>query len=89
MRLGDPGAVDAQGLGQLVALDALMRANEEASSVGAIVVGAAVDDSFSPMLLSQAVSAEAQNLRRFRQGVPPEQASLVDLVRERGGRPAH
>ncbi len=80
LRLGDPGAVDAPGLGQLIALDALMRANEEASSVGAIVVGAAVDDSFSAMLLSQTVSAEAQNLRRFRQGVPPEQASLVDLV---------
>ncbi len=80
LRLGDPGAADAQGLGQLVALDALMRANEEASSVGAIVVGAAVDDSFSPILLSQALSAEAQNLRRFRQAVTPEQASLVDLV---------
>jgi signal transduction histidine kinase len=80
LRLGDPRAADAQGLGQLIALDALMRANEEASSVGAIVVGAAVDDSFSPTLLSQAVSAEAQNLRRFRQAVSPEQASLVDLV---------
>ena len=80
LRLGDPSAVDAQGLGQLVALDALMRSNEEASSIGAIVVGAAVDLSFSPILLSQAVSAEAQNLSRFRQGVAPEQASLVDLV---------
>jgi signal transduction histidine kinase len=80
LRLGDPHAADVQGLGQLVALDALMRSNEEASSIGAIVVGAAVDDSFSSTLLTQAVTAEAQDLRRFQQGVPPEQASLVDLV---------
>jgi signal transduction histidine kinase len=80
LRLGDPAVADAAGLSQLVALDALMRSNEEASSVGAIIVGSAVDPELSPTLLAQAVAADAQSLHRFQQLVSPEQASLVDLV---------
>jgi signal transduction histidine kinase len=80
LRLGSPEAKDAQGLGPLVALDALMRSNEEASSVGAIVVGAAIDPALSSTLLTEVAAADDQNLRRFKQLVPPEQASLVDLV---------
>jgi signal transduction histidine kinase len=80
LRLGDPSVADADGLSQLVALDALMRSNEEASSVGAIIVGSALDPNLSPTLLAQAVAADAQSLHRFQQLVTPAQASLVDLV---------
>ncbi len=80
LRLGDPSVADADGLSQLVALDALMRSNEEASSIGAIIVGAAVDPALSPTLLAQTVASDAQSLHRFQQLVTPAQASLVDLV---------
>lgn len=74
-----PGA-DAQGRGQLAALEALMRSNEEASSVGAVLVAAAADPTLSRSLLNDAMTAEDQYLARFRQLVPAQQVALLDAV---------
>jgi signal transduction histidine kinase len=80
LQLTNPPGADGSGLAQLGALDALMRSNEEASSVGAILVAAAADANLSRSLLSEAVTADQQYLRRFRDLVPPQQAALVDTV---------
>jgi len=80
LRLNNAPGADAQGLGQLGALDALMRSNEEASSVGAILVAAAADPNLSRTLLTDAVTADQQHLRRFRELVPADEAALVDTV---------
>jgi hypothetical protein len=80
LRLGTDNTPDAESLRELVALDSLMRSNEEASSVGAIVVAAANDPSLNSTLLTSVVAADTQNLQRFRQLIRPDQASLVDTV---------
>jgi signal transduction histidine kinase len=80
LQLTNPPGADGSGLAQLGALDALMRSNEEASSVGAILVAAAADANLSRSLLSEAVTADQQYLRRFRDLVTPQQAALVDTV---------
>jgi signal transduction histidine kinase len=80
LQLANPPGADGSGLPQLGALDALMRSNEEASSVGAILVAAAGDPNLSRALLSDAVTADQQHLRRFRDLVTPQQAALVDTV---------
>ena len=79
LNLGRPTGVDASGQSQLGALDALMRSNEEASSVGAVLVAAATDPSLRRLLLDSQV-ADQQHLRRFRELVEPGQAALVDTV---------
>jgi signal transduction histidine kinase len=78
--LANPRVADAEGLRQMLALDSLMRSNEEASSEGAIVVGAAVDPAFDAVLLNSVVAADRQHLRRFRALVPPDAYGLVDAV---------
>jgi signal transduction histidine kinase len=80
LRLTNPPGADASGLSQLGALDALMRSNEEASSVGAVLVAAAADQDVSRTLLTDAVTADKQHLRRFRELVTLDQAALVDTV---------
>jgi signal transduction histidine kinase len=80
MHLANPAGADPQGLGQLGALDALMRSNEEASSVGAILVAAAADRSVSRTMLSEAVTADKQHVRQFRELIGQDQAALVDAV---------
>jgi len=80
LRLNNPPGADGSGLAQLGALDALMRSNEEASSVGAILVAGATDIDLSRTVLTDAVTADQQHLRRFRELVTPRQAALVDTV---------
>jgi signal transduction histidine kinase len=82
LRLANPAGVDAAGLRQLGALDALMRANEEASSVGAVLVGTASNKAMNRALITDAQAAEQQYLRQFRTLVPPAQAQLVELVNQ-------
>jgi signal transduction histidine kinase len=82
LRLVNPAGVDAEGLRQLDALDALMRANEEASSVGAVLVAVAGDRRVPRSLLNDALAAQAQYTRRFRQLVSPSRVALLDLVEQ-------
>jgi signal transduction histidine kinase len=78
--LGRPNAADTASMRELLALDALMHANEEASQAGAITVGTAIDPTFTASLLNAALDADAQYLDRFRQLVDPAQVPLVDMV---------
>jgi signal transduction histidine kinase len=78
--LARPPAADADSMRELLALDALMRANEEASRAGAITIGAAVDPTFTPTLLSAASDEDAQYLGRFRELVDPQEVPLVDTI---------
>jgi len=78
--LANPRVSDSDGLRRMLALDSLMRSNEEASSVGAIVVGSAVDPALDAVVLNSVVSANQQDLRRFRDLVSPEDAAVVDTV---------
>jgi signal transduction histidine kinase len=80
LRLINPPGADAQGLAQLGALDELMRSNEEASSVGTLVVAATIDGSLGREPLTNAVTADQLHLQRFRQLVPPDEYQLVDTV---------
>jgi signal transduction histidine kinase len=80
LRLANPPGVDALGLNQLGSLDSLMRSNEEASSVGALLVAAAADPTLSRSLLAEAITADQQYLLRYRQLVPLAQSALVDAV---------
>jgi signal transduction histidine kinase len=80
LNLGNDATPDADSLRELVALDALMRANEEASSVGAILVAGSVDPALNASLLTEAAAADAQLLGRFSHLARPELASLVDLM---------
>ena len=57
-----------------------MRSNEEASSVGALLVAAAADPDFSRKQLADGISAEEQYLRRFDDLGEPAEVSLVDTV---------
>jgi signal transduction histidine kinase len=82
LRLTDATTADAEGLRQLDALDALMRANEEASGVGATLMAAAVDLTNTRALLNAAVSAKQQYDVRFRQLASQSQAGLVDQVEQ-------
>jgi hypothetical protein len=86
LNLGRPAGVDAAGSSQLSALDALMRSNEEAASVGAVLVAATTVNSTLVRALNEAQTADLQYLRRFRELVAPGQADLVDAVER--GRPA-
>jgi signal transduction histidine kinase len=80
LHLDNPVGADAAGLGPLGSLDALMRSNEEASSVGALLVAAAADPAFSRPLLGAAVVADQQYLARFHKLGDPAEVSLVDTV---------
>jgi signal transduction histidine kinase len=79
LRLGDRPGVDALGLTRLAALDALMRANEEASSVGAALVASVTDQSIAPQL-GTALAGLDQQGERFRHLGARPQVELVDLV---------
>ena len=74
------GAADAEGLREVLALDALIHSNEEASSTGAILVGSIGGAGFTSVLLRSAVEADVHHLTRFRQLADPSQTSLVDKV---------
>ena len=80
LNLGNDLTPDADSLRELVALDALMRANEEASSVGAILIAGSVDPALNASLLTEAAAADAQLLGRFSHLARPELASLVDTM---------
>jgi signal transduction histidine kinase len=80
LNLDKPNGADAAGLTPLGALDALMRSNEEASSVGALLVAAAADPAFSRSLLVSADTIEQEYRARFRDLADPSEVSLVDTV---------
>jgi signal transduction histidine kinase len=80
LHLARPSGADAAGLGPLGALDSLMRSNEEASSVGALLVAAAADPDFSRSLLDAGVTADQQYISRFHDLADPSEVSLVDTV---------
>jgi signal transduction histidine kinase len=80
LRLINPAGADAQGLGQLGALDELMRSNEEASSVGTLVVAAVVDPNLGRGPLNDAVTSDRLHLQRFQQLVPADEFALVNTV---------
>ncbi|MBX6748884.1 MAG: nitrate- and nitrite sensing domain-containing protein [Micromonosporaceae bacterium] len=73
-------AADAKGLREVLALDALIHANEEASSTGAILVGSIGGAGFTNVLLRSAVESEVLHLTRFRELADRSEASLVDKV---------
>jgi len=80
LRLANPPGADAEGLGQLAALDALMRSNEEASSAGAILVAVAGGLPVSRSLLAEAITAKGQHIQRFEGLVSKAQVQLVQTV---------
>jgi signal transduction histidine kinase len=82
LALTNPASADVRGLRQLGALDALMRANEEASAAGAVLVGAAGDRDMDHSLLANALAAQQLHTARFRSLVTPEQATLIQTVEE-------
>jgi signal transduction histidine kinase len=73
-------AADADGLREVLALDALIRSNEEASSSGAILLGTIGGGGFTSVLLRSAIEADVHHLTRFRQLADPSQLGLVDKV---------
>jgi signal transduction histidine kinase len=73
-------AADAEGLREVLALDALIRSNEEASSAGAILIGSVGGGEFTGGLLRSAIEADAQHLSRFRQLADRSHVELVDKV---------
>jgi signal transduction histidine kinase len=81
--LGRQRAADADGFRALMALDALMRSNEEASSASAIIVGSAVDDGLDGALLTRTLIADEQHLTTFRQLGTLAEVTVADVV-ERG-----
>jgi signal transduction histidine kinase len=82
LRLTNPPGVDATGLRQLGALDGLMRADEEATSGGALLVALASGRSLGSAALSDALSAQQQDSRRFRLLASAAQITLLDLVEQ-------
>jgi signal transduction histidine kinase len=81
LNLSAARADDAIGFQSLVALDALMRSNEDSSSASAIIVGSSIDPALDGELLTQVMAADQANLDRFRRLViDPDDASVVDLV---------
>jgi signal transduction histidine kinase len=82
LRLTNPPGVDAAGLRELGGLDALMRADEQASSAGAILVAMASGRSLGRTALSDALAAQQEHTRRFRLLVSADQMTLVDLVEQ-------
>jgi signal transduction histidine kinase len=74
------GDVDAVGLRQLEAIDALLRANEQASSVGAALVMAAAQPGPGGALLSSAQTGLRLETLRFRALATPGQVAQVNQV---------
>jgi signal transduction histidine kinase len=79
LRLSGRPGVDVAGLGRLTALDALMRANEEASSVGAALVAMVADQRVAPQLATAVAGLDQQD-QRFRRLGERQQVELIDLV---------
>jgi signal transduction histidine kinase len=91
LRLSDRPGVDVSGLGRLAALDALMRANEEASSIGGALVAMVADQSaggaggagkgstIAPQLAAAVAGLDQQDQRFHRLG-ERAQVDLIDLV---------
>lgn len=71
--------VDVASLRQLAALDALIRTDEEASSVGAAMLAAAANPARIP-LLTAALAAYDQYAQRFQGLADAREVRLVDLV---------
>ena len=82
LALTDPPGADAQGFRELGALEALMRANEEASGAGAVLVAVAGDPSVSRSLLTDALIAQQLHTTRFRGLVTKAQGDLITTVEE-------
>jgi signal transduction histidine kinase len=82
LALTNPPGADAQGYRQLAALEALMRANEEASGAGAVAVAVAGDPTVNRTLLTDALIAQQLHTTRFRGLVTAAQADLVATVEE-------
>jgi signal transduction histidine kinase len=82
LALANPPGTDVRGLRQLGALDALMRANEEASGAGAVLVGIAGDRDMDRSLLTDALAAQQLHTERFRRLVTADQATLIKTVEE-------
>jgi len=80
LRLANPAGADPAGLPRLGALDELMRSNEEASSVGALLAAAAADPSMSRTPLTDAVTADQQHRQRFHQLAGASDGALIDGV---------
>ncbi len=74
------GDVDAAGLRQLEAIDALLRANEQASSVGAALVVAAAQPAPGGPLLNSAQTSLLLETLRFRALATPDQVAQVEQV---------
>ncbi|HEX6870441.1 MAG TPA: ATP-binding protein, partial [Micromonosporaceae bacterium] len=75
-----PEQADRLGLGQLTALDSLMRANEEASASGAVLVALAGRLPMPATLLPQARTADQQYRDQVRLFLTSEQTTLVETV---------
>jgi len=82
LTLTNPPGADAQGFRQLGALEALMRANEEASGAGAVLVAVAGDPTVTRSLLTDALIAQQLHTTRFRGLVTKAQADLITTVEE-------
>jgi signal transduction histidine kinase len=80
LQLNQPPGADAQGLGQLGALDALMRSNEEVTSAGAILVAAAGRLDIDRELIAATLTADRLHLDRFDQLVTSTQADYVASI---------
>ncbi len=84
LRLTVPARIDARSRSQLDALDALLRANEEATSIGAAVMTAIADRRSGAPLVLEARAAQRLHSQRFRLLAGPAQVELLDAV-EQGG----
>ncbi len=80
--LSNPVGADTVGHVRLNELDALMRAGEETSSVGALLVALAVGRDFSVSALTDTVTAGQVHLKRFRELADAEQVDAVDVTED-------
>jgi signal transduction histidine kinase len=82
LRLTRQPRVDPIGARQMSSLDALLRANEEASRMGAALVVAITDGRGGANLVAEARALHRDESGRFRQQASPSQVALLDLVQQ-------
>ncbi len=82
LRLATQRSSDADGTRQLSALDALLRANEESSSRGMAMIGAAKSPQTMLSRLTEATGQSQLYTERFVQQSDADQAALVVLVEQ-------
>src|SRR6266536_201273 len=80
LRLAPQKTSDAQGTRHLVALDALLRANEESALSGMALIAAAVNPQTGQSLQANALAQAQMFTERFVQQADAHQAGLVVLV---------